>query len=97
MHTDSNKAWSGALRLAGISNFRSHDLRHTWASWLVQSGVSLLALKEMGGWETLEMVQRYAYLSAGHLTEHANKIDAILERSGTNMAQGENVVYMKAR
>lgn len=97
MRTDSNKAWSGALRRAGISNFRFHDLRHTWASWLVQSGVSLLALKEMGGWETLEMVQRYAHLSAGHLTEHANKIDAILERSGTNMAQGENVVYMKAR
>jgi hypothetical protein len=42
----------------------------------------------MGGWETLEMVQRYAHLSAGHLTEHANKIDAILERS-VNMAQGK--------
>ena len=77
MRTDSNKAWKGALKRAGISNFRFHDLRHTWASWLVQSGVSLLALKEMGGWETLEMVQRYAHLSAGHLTEHASKIDAI--------------------
>ncbi|MBA0187475.1 site-specific integrase [Pectobacterium polonicum] len=97
MRTDSNKAWQGALRRAGISNFRFHDLRHTWASWLVQSGVSLLALKELGGWETLEMVQRYAHLSAGHLTEHASKIDAILERNGTNMAQDENVIYMKAR
>ncbi|WP_097475699.1 tyrosine-type recombinase/integrase [Escherichia coli] len=87
----------GALKRAGISNFRFHDLRHTWASWLVQSGVSLLALKEMGGWETLEMVQRYAHLSAGHLTEHASKIDAIISRNGTNTAQEENVVYLNAR
>ncbi|EFV8174020.1 site-specific integrase, partial [Shigella flexneri] len=97
MRTDSNKAWKGALKRAGISNFRFHDLRHTWASWLVQSGVSLLALKEMGGWETLEMVQRYAHLSAGHLTEHASKIDAIISRNGTNTAQEENVVYLNAR
>nr|WP_238556134.1 tyrosine-type recombinase/integrase [Dickeya sp. NCPPB 3274] len=79
-----------------MSNFRCHDLRHTWANWLVQSGVSLLALKELGGWETLEMVQRYAHLSAGHLSEHACKIDAILERNGTNMSQGGNVIYMKS-
>ena len=97
MKLGSNKAWKGALKRAGISNFRFHDLRHTWASWLVQSGVSLLALKEMGGWETLEMVQRYAHLSAGHLTEHASKIDAIISRNGTNTAQEENVVYLNAR
>ncbi|HBN1858599.1 TPA: site-specific integrase, partial [Escherichia coli] len=97
MRTDSNKAWKGALKRAGISNFRFHDLRHTWASWLVQSGVSLLALKEMGGWETLEMVQRYAHLSAGHLTEHASKIDAIISRNGTNTAQEVNVVYLNVR
>ncbi|HID6869883.1 TPA: site-specific integrase, partial [Enterobacter hormaechei] len=97
MRTDSNKAWKGALKRAGISNFRFHDLRHTWASWLVQSDVSLLALKEMGGWETLEMVQRYAHLSAGHLTEHASKIDAIIGRNVTNTAQEENVVYLNVR
>ncbi|CQI88869.1 Integrase family protein [Yersinia rohdei] len=43
-----------------IDNFRFHDLRHTWASWLVQAGVPLSALQEMGGWESIEMVQRYA-------------------------------------
>ncbi|ENY7076578.1 site-specific integrase, partial [Shigella flexneri] len=97
MRYDANTAWKAALRRAGIDDFRFHDLRHTWASWLVQAGVSLLALKEMGGWETLEMVQRYAHLSAGHLTEHASKIDAIISRNGTNTAQEENVVYLNAR
>lgn len=43
------------------------DLRHTWANWHVQHGTPLHVLKELGGWETLEMVQRYAHLSADHL------------------------------
>ena len=62
-------AWRKALARAQISNFRWHDLRHTWASWHVQRGTPLQVLKELGGWETMEMVQRYAHLSAGHLAQ----------------------------
>lgn len=62
-------AWRKALKRAGIRDFRWHDLRHTWASWHVQRGTPLQVLKELGGWETLEMVQRYAHLSAAHLAQ----------------------------
>ena len=70
----SHRIWRKGLKEAGISNFKWHDLRHTWASWLVQSGVPLLALKEMGGWESLEMVQKYAHLSSQHLQDHADNL-----------------------
>ncbi|WP_431822408.1 tyrosine-type recombinase/integrase [Burkholderia sp. F1] len=60
-------AWRKALDRAHIHDFRWHDLRHTWASWHVQRGTPLQVLKELGGWETMEMVQRYAHLSADHL------------------------------
>ncbi|MBP6116368.1 MAG: site-specific integrase [Neisseriaceae bacterium] len=63
--------WQKALAEAGIENFRWHDIRHTWASWLVQSGVGLLELKEMGGWESIEMVQKYAHLAPQHLHKNA--------------------------
>ncbi|KGQ44078.1 tyrosine-type recombinase/integrase [Gallibacterium anatis] len=63
-----------ALALSGISDFRFHDLRHTWASWHVQSGTPLLTLKELGGWETIEIVQRYAHLNVEHLLSYANTV-----------------------
>ncbi len=50
------------------------DLRHTWASWHVQNGTPLEVLKELGGWESLEMVMRYAHLGGDHLMEHAERI-----------------------
>lgn len=77
MRYDANTAWRAALKRAGIDDFRFHDLRHTWASWLVQAGVPISVLQEMGGWESIEMVRRYAHLAPNHLTEHARQIDAI--------------------
>lgn len=86
MRVDDNTAWRTGLRRAGITDFRFHDLRHTWASWLVQAGVPLSALQEMGGWESIEMVRRYAHLSPNHLTEHAKKLDGMIGIHVTNLA-----------
>jgi len=66
-----NHAWEKALIRAGITDFRWHDLRHTWASWHVQNGTPLHVLKELGGWSDLTMVLRYAHLSSKHLEEYA--------------------------
>ena len=70
-----NHAWRKALKRAGIENFRWHDLRHTWASWHVQAGTPLHVLQELGGWQSYEMVRRYAHLSADQLLDHAKKLD----------------------
>lgn len=55
-----------ALRAAKITDFRFHDLRHTFASRLAMEGIDLLTIKELGGWKSLPMVQRYAHLSPSH-------------------------------
>ncbi|HCR0925033.1 TPA: site-specific integrase [Klebsiella aerogenes] len=89
MRVDDNRAWNSACKRAGIEDFRFHDLRHTWASWLIQSGVPLSVLQEMGGWESIEMVRRYAHLAPNHLTEHARQIDSIFDEDVPNMSHKE--------
>lgn len=63
-----------ACRAIGIKDFHFHDLRHTWASWHVQAGTPLMVLKELGGWERIEMVQKYAHLAPTHLAAHAETV-----------------------
>lgn len=77
-------AWYKALQRAGISDFRFHDLRHTWASWHIQSGTPLFVLQEMGGWASESMVRRYAHLAADHLAPWAQ-----------HMSEGTFVVQSK--
>lgn len=69
-----NEGWHAALQRVGLEGIRWHDLRHTWASWHVQAGTPLAALKELGGWASLTMVLRYAHLATDHLAEHADRI-----------------------
>lgn len=73
----STKAWRAALKRVGINNFRWHDLRHTWASWHVQSGTSLQELQVLGGWASFDMVLRYAHLSSDHLRSAAERISLL--------------------
>ncbi|WP_345789866.1 site-specific integrase [Nitrosomonas sp. JL21] len=81
------KAWYKALKRAGIKDFRWHDLRHTWASWLTQNGVPLNVIQEMGAWESAEMVRRYAHLAPEQFAQHARVLDGML--NVTNLTQSK--------
>jgi len=86
------KAWQAALKRAGIKHFRWHDLRHTWASWLTQSGLPLNVIQEMGAWQSTEMVRRYAHLAPEQFGQHARVLDKLLDVTSTSQgaATGDN-------
>ena len=63
-----------ALRRAGITDFRFHDLRHTCASWLVMAGADLVSVQKQLGHTTIGTTMRYAHLSPGHLKKSSNLI-----------------------
>src|SRR5712691_11372105 len=60
------EAWEYAVKRAGIVDFRFHDLRHTFASYLAMNGASLLEIAEVLGHKTLGMVKQYAHLTEAH-------------------------------
>jgi integrase len=59
-------AFETACRHAKLSGVTPHVLRHTFASRLVMRGADLRTVQELGGWKSLNMVQRYAHLSQEH-------------------------------
>jgi integrase/recombinase XerD len=64
----------GACRRAGIENFRFHDLRHSFATWAVQSGMDLYRLSRILGHATLEMTTRYAHLATADLHDALRRV-----------------------
>jgi integrase len=60
------QAWVTAKQRAGLKDFRFHDLRHTFASYLAMSGASLIEIAEALGHKSMQMVRRYAHLTPAH-------------------------------
>lgn len=67
-------AFQEAVRRAGVGPLRWHDLRHTGASWALQSGVTLPELMALGDWKDYRSVLRYAHLAPSHAAQAAEKV-----------------------
>ncbi len=58
---DAGSAWGTACRRAGIKGLRFHDLRHTFATRLIERGVNLITVKDLLGHSSVEITQRYTH------------------------------------
>jgi integrase len=78
------RAFQDAVERAGVAPLRWHDLRHTFASWAVQNGMTLQELMQLGGWKTFSSVLRYAHLAPDHLAKAAE----LVRHSGHSKKRG---------
>ena len=62
-------AWCGIRERAGVSDLRMHDLRHSFASFLVNAGRSLYDVQRLLGHQDPKVTMRYAHLSPSKMVE----------------------------
>ena len=73
--TGFQSAWEKVLKRARISKFRWHDLRHHFASRLVQKGVPLNTVRDLLGHGSVGMSLRYAHLAPDQRREAVAKLN----------------------
>ncbi len=85
------RAFSSATEKARIEELRFHDLRHTFATRLVQNGVDLYTVQKLGRWKTTAMIMRYAHHYSESLRPGIEVMDRIQNEFSTNLAQSQKI------
>ena len=75
--------WTRIRRRAGLIEFRLHDLRHSFASFLVNKGVSIYVVQGLLGHANVRATQRYAHLANETLSDAAELIPAVVLTTGS--------------
>lgn len=86
--TNWRKLFTRAKEVAQIDDFRWHDLRHTCATWLGQSGASLDVIRQQLGHSSIVVTQKYRHVSRA-------EVRAALQQVPTISPTGANIVPMK--
>lgn len=71
-------SWTTAREAAGLEDVRLHDLRHSFASFLVNAGRSLYEVQKILGHTQVKTTQRYAHLAQETLLDATNAVSGIL-------------------
>jgi integrase len=78
-YTTISKVFGRLRKKAGLSHLRIHDLRHQYASFLVNSGRTLYEVQQILGHSDPSVTQRYAHLSTKALQDAANSASVIIQ------------------
>lgn len=78
-------SWHTARTAAGLADVRVHDLRHSFASFLVNAGCSLYEVQRILGHASVAMTQRYSHLSQASLLRAVSHAGAVVEPTASQL------------
>jgi integrase len=86
------KVWARLRKAAGLPHLRIHDLRHQYASFLVNSGRTLYEVQQILGHSDPSVTQRYAHLSSRSLQEAANSASVAIRAQAAKAKETTSAV-----
>lgn len=86
-----SKLWRAARAAAGFPKVRLHDLRHTFASWIIQAGKPMTAVRDLLGHSSLAVTSRYSHLAPAHLADAVAGLPVLREASNEEDAAAVSV------
>jgi len=89
-------AWDSIRKKVGLGEVRLHDLRHSYASFLVNAGRSLYEVQKLLGHHDPKVTMRYAHLSPGAMLEAVNVVGDLVGRRAVVVANVPEVAAVAA-
>jgi len=91
-HDSLKQAFTGACRRAVITKLRFHDLRHTSATRMIETGASIVAVSKILGHADLKTTMRYAHPenSLKDAVENLSTFESNRTQNRTHQILGEN-------
>lgn len=85
---DIHKAWKRLCEACGLQVVRIHDLRHTFASTAISSGMNLIMVRDLLGHRNVATTQRYAHLHNDAIHEASEEVSGRIQSAMSRTATG---------
>lgn len=88
------KTMATTFKRAGVEKATFHDFRHSWASWMSETGVDPYTIMEIGGWADMKTLERYLHRTRADRQRAVENLDGILTESVNLYYTKQNVLKM---
>jgi integrase len=77
--TNLRKDWEAAVKAAGLTDFRFHDLRHTAATWVGRAGADITSVMRMLGHSRVETTMKYRHVLREDVKRDVARLPTLIE------------------
>lgn len=87
--TDLRRQWRKACKAAGVADFRLHDMRHSFATWMGNKGVDIAVLQQLLGHSDIRVTTKYRRVIRAEMQKAVQSVPTLIEGAVVPMKKRE--------